>query len=168
MIAVADQNGRDLSKSPVFSGRNPRATYKSGPADERESAKRKLRGCEQTARLVVIYCAPARAMRLESAQAIAYWWGISVEKARIVRRALSVPMFNEGSVRLWKAYAQTPNFHRMARKMLLDLVTWPLNDRGGSGDVASRHDAPSTSRPQARRWLRQSLASLPMCIKTQA
>ena len=45
-----------------------------------------------------------------------------------------------GFVRLWKAYAQTPNFHRMARNMLLAFLSWPLNDRLGMGDVASRHD----------------------------
>ena len=39
-------------------------------------------------RSVVVYGALARAMRLESVQAIAYWWGISVEKVRIVSPSL--------------------------------------------------------------------------------
>jgi hypothetical protein len=57
-----------------------------------------------------------RAVRSESVQAVAHWWGVSVEKVRLLRRALGVPAMNEGSIRLWKMYAQTPEFRRKARK----------------------------------------------------
>jgi hypothetical protein len=43
-------------------------------------------------RSVIVYGALARAIRRESVQAVAYWWGVSVEKVRVVRRALGVPI----------------------------------------------------------------------------
>jgi hypothetical protein len=67
-------------------------------------------------RSIVVYGSLVRAVRRESVQAVAYWWGISVEKVRLVRRALSVPVHNLGTKRLRTRYAQTPGFRRMARK----------------------------------------------------
>lgn len=68
------------------------------------------------ARSVVVYGALARAVRRESVQAVAHWWGISVEKVRLIRRALNVSDFNEGTMRLHRRYAQTPEFRRKAEK----------------------------------------------------
>jgi hypothetical protein len=67
-------------------------------------------------RSVVVYRGLAKAIRRESVQAVAYWWGISVEKVRLVRRALGVPLHNDGTARLRQRYAKTPEFRRMARK----------------------------------------------------
>ena len=92
-------------------------------------------------RSVVVYGALARAMRLESVQATAYWWGISVEKVRLVRRALGVPMFNEGSIRLWMANAHTPTFRRMARKAWANAGTLERRAKVSAANLGRKHSA---------------------------
>jgi hypothetical protein len=67
-------------------------------------------------RSIVVYGPLTRAIRRESVQAVAYWFGISVEKVRLIRRALGVPAHNDGTTRLRKRFAETPTFRRMARK----------------------------------------------------
>jgi hypothetical protein len=67
-------------------------------------------------RSIVVYRSLVKAIRLESVQAVSYWWGISVEKVRLIRRALGVPVHNDGTTRLRKRFAETPTFRRMARK----------------------------------------------------
>jgi hypothetical protein len=67
-------------------------------------------------RSVVVYRGLAKAIRRESVQAVAYWFGISVDKVRLARRALGVPIHNGGTHWLRKRLAETPEFRRMARK----------------------------------------------------
>jgi hypothetical protein len=67
-------------------------------------------------RALLVEATLARAIRRESVQAVAYWWGISTERVRVFRRALDVPVNNEGSSRLRKRYAETPAFRRTSRK----------------------------------------------------
>jgi hypothetical protein len=90
-------------------------------------------------RSVVVYGALARAIRQESVQAVAYWWGISVEKVRLVRRALGVPAFNEGSSWLWKRYSQTPAFRRMSRKAWANAGTPERRAKVAASRLGKKH-----------------------------
>jgi DNA-binding XRE family transcriptional regulator len=45
-----------------------------------------------------------KALRLESNQAIQYWWGVGVATVVRWRRELGVPQFNPGTKRLWSAW----------------------------------------------------------------
>jgi hypothetical protein len=45
-----------------------------------------------------------KALRLESNQAIQYWWGVGVATVVRWRRSLDVPQFNPGTKRLWSAW----------------------------------------------------------------
>ncbi len=44
----------------------------------------------------------ARAVRLESVQAVAYWWGVSRDTVRRWRKKLGVGRFNEGTTARWR------------------------------------------------------------------
>ena len=50
-----------------------------------------------THRSLVVYRGLSRALRLETLQAVAYWWGVSGEQIRILRRALGIPIFTAGT-----------------------------------------------------------------------
>jgi hypothetical protein len=64
-----------------------------------------------------------RAVTSESVEVVAHWWGVSVERVRLMRRALGASAMNEGSIRLWTLCAQTPAFRRMARKARANAAT---------------------------------------------
>ena len=63
-------------------------------------------------RSVVVHRDLVRAIQRESVKAVAHWWRISVEKVRLIRRALDVPDFNEATIRLHRRNGQTPAFIR--------------------------------------------------------
>jgi hypothetical protein len=50
----------------------------------------------------------AEAVRRESAQAVAHWWGVSVVTVSKWRRLLGVPQNNPGTLRLRRQYAREP------------------------------------------------------------
>jgi hypothetical protein len=94
-----------------------------------------------TQRSVVVYGALERAIRRESVLAVAYWFGISVEKVRLVRRALGVPFHNDGTAHLRQRYAKTPGFRRMARK------SWATaREREPTRGMLGRHHSKATRR----------------------
>ena len=92
-------------------------------------------------RTVVVYRDLARAIRRESVQAVADWWGISLEKVHTVLRALGVPMGNEGTVCLWKAFAQTPTFRRMTRKAWANAGSPERRAKVGAALIGRKHPA---------------------------
>ena len=61
-----------------------------------------------THRSLVVYRGLARALRLETLQAVAYWWGVSGEQIRILRRALGIPIFTAGTAPGAKAAHSDP------------------------------------------------------------
>jgi hypothetical protein len=61
-----------------------------------------LRG---SSRVLVLYGSLVRAVRRESNQAVAYWWGVSGQTVTKWRKALSVATTNEGTWRLRSEYA---------------------------------------------------------------
>src|SRR5947209_7099707 len=65
------------------------------------------RGRGGPARLVV-YQGLARAVRRESAQAVAHWWGVERETVWAWRKALGVGATTEGTSRLRRGYAREP------------------------------------------------------------
>ncbi len=93
------------------------------------------------ARSVVVYGALVRAIRSESAQAVAHWWGISVGTVRLIRRALGVPAINEGSKWLQRRYARTPEFQRNARKAWANAGTPERRAIAGKARLGRRHSA---------------------------
>src|SRR5205823_1413808 len=58
------------------------------------------------ARALVVYGALARAVRRESALAVAHHWGVTPQTVRAWRRALGVGPSTEGTSRLRGAYAR--------------------------------------------------------------
>jgi hypothetical protein len=52
------------------------------------------------ARSLVLYGALADAVRRESAEAVAYWWGVTAQTVTAWRKALGVGQYNEGTRRL--------------------------------------------------------------------
>jgi hypothetical protein len=75
-------------------------------------------GKRSRAKLFVVFGALARAIRRESVQAVCYWFGVSRPWVQACRRALGVPMHNEGTLRLRVKYADEPAFQRAGRKGL--------------------------------------------------
>src|SRR5260221_8907808 len=68
--------------------------------------KRKQKGSR--ARFIVLYGALAEAVRRESAQAVAYWWGITAQTVPRWRKALGVGPVTEGTHRLHHDYFEEP------------------------------------------------------------
>ena len=56
-----------------------------------------------------------RAIRLESAVAVAYWWGISTKTVRMFRRLLDVPRNTPGTIARHGAVAEPPPNEAAAR-----------------------------------------------------
>src|SRR5262245_662267 len=51
-------------------------------------------------RAIILYGALADAVRMESAQAVRYWWGVGADTVWKWRKALDVPPVNVGTSRL--------------------------------------------------------------------
>src|SRR5207244_1830691 len=68
--------------------------------------KRKQKGSR--ARSIVLYGGLAEAVRRESAQAVAYWWGITAQTVTRWRKALGVGPVTEGTHRLRHDYWEEP------------------------------------------------------------
>jgi hypothetical protein len=60
------------------------------------------------AKCLVVYGDLARAVRRESNQAVAYWWGITPQTVTIWRKALGVEPSTAGTSRLRRDYAKEP------------------------------------------------------------
>ncbi len=125
-----------------------------------------------TRRSPVIYGGLAKALRLESLQAVVYWWGISGERVRVWRRKLGIPMYTLGTELLRKQFAQTPAFCRMLRKAWANAGSPERRESNRKGLLAMyrmkrTHGTwpPTAGRlPQAdapfRRWTAKELAML--------
>jgi hypothetical protein len=68
----------------------------------------KRRGKGQRGRFIVLTGALIEAVRCESEQAVAHWWGVSLPTVWLWRKALGVPATNEGTRRLRHDYALEP------------------------------------------------------------
>ena len=66
---------------------------------------------------LILYGDLEKAVRRESAQAVAHWWGVSAQTVSKWRQALDVPRATEGTSRLHRAYAAEP-WARRAREQL--------------------------------------------------
>jgi hypothetical protein len=65
-------------------------------------------GQQGKARSLVLYRDLAKAVRRESNLAVCYWWGVGPSAVRKWRRALSVPVNNEGTRARRVAYGKSP------------------------------------------------------------
>jgi hypothetical protein len=75
-------------------------------------------GKKDRARSLVVCGGLAKAVRRESAIAVCFWWGITPQTVTKWRKALGVPQVNEGTARLYVAYAPerlTPAVQERAR-----------------------------------------------------
>src|SRR5262249_52013493 len=59
-------------------------------------------------RTLILYGDLEKAVRRESAVAVAHWWGVSVQTVWAWRKALDVPPLTDGPRRLLRAYAPQP------------------------------------------------------------
>jgi hypothetical protein len=57
---------------------------------------------------LVVYKGLAKAVRLESNQAVAYWWGVDVQTVSKWRKALGIGPITEGTSRLYREYTKEP------------------------------------------------------------
>jgi hypothetical protein len=69
-----------------------------------------------TARGLIVYGALAKAVRSESNQAVADWWGVTAQTVTVWRNALGVQQNNDGTIRLRRGYGEAPFFKRAQRK----------------------------------------------------
>jgi hypothetical protein len=76
-------------------------------------------GLRERGRALVIMGDLARAVRWESALAISYWWGVWPNAVTAWRKALGIPLSNEGTHRLRNKYTQILAFKRNLRKAVL-------------------------------------------------
>jgi NUMOD3 motif len=60
------------------------------------------------ARAPIVYRGLEEAVRLESASAVAFWWGVTAQTVTVWRKALRVPRKNEGSEQLWRENFNQP------------------------------------------------------------
>jgi hypothetical protein len=72
--------------------------------------KRKQRGSR--ARSIVLCGALVDAVRRESAQAVAYWWGVTAQTVTHWRRALGVGVVNEGTHGCATSTSRSPGRYR--------------------------------------------------------
>jgi hypothetical protein len=67
--------------------------------------------CKTTRRhAIIVYADLARAIRRESAQAVAHWWGVRPLQVWVWRKALGVGATTKGTSRLRSAYCAEPWF----------------------------------------------------------
>ena len=69
-----------------------------------------------SSRGLVVYGALARAVRLESNQAVAHWWGVTGQTVTVWRKALEVQPVTKGTHRLKSLHSQSPATKRALRK----------------------------------------------------
>jgi hypothetical protein len=65
---------------------------------------------------IIVYAGLARAIRRESALAVAHWWGVGLDRVWKWRKALGVGATTEGTSRLRSAYCDEPWFEDAQRK----------------------------------------------------
>jgi hypothetical protein len=105
---------------------------------------------------LVLFGTLVRAVKRESAQAVAFWWGVDTQTVLAWRQALSVRSPTEGDRRLRRAFAAMPWWKDAQRK------AWAKNNDSArcekiaaakAGQTAPtmghRSDAAQQSRPQA-------------------
>ena len=68
------------------------------------------------AKSLVVYKNLAKAVKRESAQAVAHWWGVTGQTISKWRRLLGVTGMTEGELRLRQTYGQSDWFKRAQRK----------------------------------------------------
>jgi hypothetical protein len=68
------------------------------------------------AKSLVVYKGLTKAIRRESAQAVAYWWGVDPQTVSKWRRIVAAPRMTEGELRLRQAYGQSDWFKRAQQK----------------------------------------------------
>jgi hypothetical protein len=126
-----------------------------------------------TKRVPIVYGGLAKALRLETLQAVAYWWGGSAERFRVLRRKLGIPMYTAGMALSRKRHAQTRTFRRMQRKAWANAGS-PKRRQANSNGQFARYRRMSKSRASPgtvnkalhedglfRRWTAKELALLP-------
>ena len=67
------------------------------------------------AKSLVVYKDLAKAVRRESAQAVAHWWGVSLQTVSKWRREIGAARMTEGELRLRQAYGQEDWFKQVQR-----------------------------------------------------
>jgi len=73
-------------------------------------------GKKERSKSLVVYKGLAKAVRRESAQAVAHWWGVTAQTITKWRRLLGVKGMTGGELRLRQAYGQSEWFKRAQRK----------------------------------------------------
>lgn len=64
--------------------------------------------CVPRSRALIVYRGLERAVRMESASAVAYWWGVSIDTVGTWRRTLGISQYNAGTVKLRRAEYDDP------------------------------------------------------------
>jgi hypothetical protein len=109
-----------------------------------------------SARSIVLYGDLVKAVRRESAQAVAHWWGVSKITVTLWRRALDVGPSNEGTRRLRHDHFEEPWALAGRRKQIEK-----ARDPARRAKIGAARRA-SDSRPKsARRWQRHTGARRP-------
>jgi hypothetical protein len=73
-------------------------------------------------RQLIVVADLAKALRVESAIAVAHWWGISYNVVIRWRRALGIERSNPGTHHLRHAYSQTPPFQDSLKKAQINTL----------------------------------------------
>jgi hypothetical protein len=102
---------------------------------------------------LVLYKDLARAVRLEAACDVAYWWGVGPSTVNKWRRALGVPAMNEGDRRRKQRFAKTDAFKADRAKAWIKARIPTAEPRSQPPSVASHVHRTST-----RRCVEQTLA----------
>lgn len=75
-------------------------------------------GSQDTNRGLVVYGALLKALRLESNQAVAYWWGVTGQTVTAWRNALGIKRPTPGEIELRRAHFDEPWGHAARKKAL--------------------------------------------------
>lgn len=85
-------------------------------------------------RQLIVFGDLEKAIRTESVQAVAYWWGISRWWVERARRCLEVPRMNEGTTQLWRDLAKTRLASARAPTRLDDAQIAEIRKRAAAGE----------------------------------
>jgi Ni/Co efflux regulator RcnB len=96
----------------------------------------KRRGKGARARSLIVFGALADAVRRESAQAVAHWWGVTAQTVSLWRKALSVGPVTEGTHELRSAQGHEPEAVA-ARLKAVELSHDPEADQGRRAKIAA-------------------------------